>query len=387
MNSFAIIERLVAFPTVSRESNLELIEFVAQLLRQSGVASQLVHSQDRRKASLLATIGPLERPGAILSGHTDVVPIDGQNWTRPAFDATLSDGRLYGRGTTDMKSFVGCAISAAIKASKVRLQAPLHLALSYDEEVGCIGVRGLLEVMANRIPRQSVCIVGEPTSMQVGLGHKGKVAARVTCLGREGHSAFAPIALNAIHLGCEFVEAVRRQQARIVEDGARDAEYEIPYTTLHVGTIKAGTVLNVVPNRCELEFEIRNVAADQSEEILGILRTEAAEISARARVVAQEAGVEVDVTNSYPGIETAVHAPVVSFVKSLTDEANTCKLPFGTEAGLFRERLGAPTVICGPGSMQQGHIRDEYIEVEQIERCDKMLGRLVGRLTDGDLPP
>ncbi|GGI27297.1 MULTISPECIES: acetylornithine deacetylase [Bradyrhizobium] len=383
MDSIAIIQRLVAFPTVSQESNLNLIDFVVQLLRENGVTCRLVYSQDGRKASLLATIGPDDRPGAILSGHTDVVTADDQSWTKPPFSATRQDGKLYGRGTADMKGFVGCAISAALKASKTRLNAPLYLALSYDEEIGCVGVRGLLDSMVNELQRQSFCIVGEPTNMNVAIGHKGKVAARVTCVGRECHSALAPTGINAIHLGCEFVEAIRREQAKLCDEGARDASYEIPYTTLHVGTIKSGGMLNIVPSRCELEFEIRNVAAEIPEEILSRLRTRASEIANGARTIASEAAINIDVVNSYPGLNIACDAPVVHLVKSLTGDANVVKVPFGTEAGLFLQRLGVPTIVCGPGSMQQGHKPDEFIEIDQIDRCDKMLDRLIDRLASG----
>ena len=214
------------------------------------------------KANLYATIGPADRPGVMLSGHTDVVPVDGQAWTHPPFALTRRDGRLYGRGAADMKGFVACALAAALRAARRRLRAPLHLALSYDEEVGCIGVRRLIDVLAEAPVRPAFCIVGEPTSMAVATGHKGKTALRATCVGREAHSALAPLAVNALHLGCDLVAAIRARQAEIAASGARDGDYDVPYTTLHVGRMSGGTALNIVPNRCEVEFEIRNLAAD-----------------------------------------------------------------------------------------------------------------------------
>jgi acetylornithine deacetylase len=384
MDSIHILERLIAFPTVSRDSNLDLITYVAHALREHGIASQLVPSHDGRKANLFATVGPADRPGIMLSGHTDVVPVDGQNWTVPPFALTERDGKLYGRGTADMKGFLACALAAAINASKKQLKTPLHLAFSYDEEVGCLGVRSLIEVMRSAPYRPLLCIVGEPTSMQVATGHKGKIAARAICKGREGHSALAPLALNAIHLGCDFISALRREQDRLAREGARDGDYDIPYTTVHVGKINAGVALNIVPNLCQIDFEIRNVAEDDPEAILDGLRAEAARVAAEASSLAPEAAIEIEIVNSYPGLVTPASSKAVAFVKSLTGANGTIKLAYGTEGGLFSRDLGTPTVVCGPGSMAQGHKPDEYVSIEQIRRCDEMLARLVDRLINAN---
>ncbi|RUX32453.1 acetylornithine deacetylase [Mesorhizobium sp. M2A.F.Ca.ET.042.01.1.1] len=383
MGSIDILERLIAFPTVSRESNLDLISCVADLLETSGIASQLIHSADGHKANLFATIGPADRPGIMLSGHTDVVPVDGQNWTLPPFAMTERDGRLYGRGAADMKGFVASALAACLKASKMALRTPLHLALSYDEEVGCLGVRDLIEMLSAAPRRPLLCMVGEPTNMQVATGHKGKLAARAVCRGREGHSALAPLALNAIHLGCDFVRALRDEQERLARDGVRDGDYDIPYTTVHVGKINAGVALNIVPNLCEVDFEIRNVAADGAMGILDRLRSAAARIAAEAASIAPEAAIDIEITNTYPGLDTPAASEAVAFVKSLTGANDTMKVAFGTEGGLFSRDLGTPSVVCGPGSMAQGHKPDEYVSVEQLRRCDETLERLLSRLTDG----
>ncbi|RUX09802.1 acetylornithine deacetylase [Mesorhizobium sp. M8A.F.Ca.ET.059.01.1.1] len=383
MDSIRILERLIAFPTVSRDSNLDLIGYVTDLLEASGVACQIVRSADGHKANLFATIGPADRPGVMLSGHTDVVPVDGQNWTLPPFEMTKRDGRLYGRGATDMKGFVACALAACVKASKMALRTPLHLALSYDEEVGCLGVRDLIEMLSAAPQRPLLCIVGEPTNMQVATGHKGKLAACAICRGREGHSALAPLALNAIHLGCDFVRALRDEQERLARDGARDGDYDIPYTTVHVGKINAGVALNIVPNLCQVDFEIRNVAADNAAGILDRLRIAAARIAEDAASIAAEAAIEIEITNTYPGLDTPAASAAVAFVKSLTGANDTMKVAFGTEGGLFSRDLGTPAVVCGPGSMAQGHKPDEFVSVEQLRRCDGMLDRLLERLTDG----
>lgn len=384
-DSIHILEKLIAFPTVSRQSNLDLVSYVAGLLDAHGIASRIIHSEDGQKANLFATVGPGDAPGVMLSGHTDVVPVDGQDWTAPPFEMTERDGRLYGRGATDMKGFVATALAAMIKASGMKLLTPLHLALSYDEEIGCIGVRSLIDMLRETPRKPLLCIVGEPTEMQVATGHKGKIGARAFCRGREGHSALAPLALNAIHLGCDFVAAIRREQERLANEGLRDLDYDIPYTTLHVGKIHAGVALNIVPNLCEIDFEIRNVAADDPGQILDGLRDEAARIASASRAIAPEAGIDIEIFNTYPGLDTPPDSRAVAFVKSLTGANGTMKVAFGTEGGLFSRDLGTPTVVCGPGSMAQGHKPDEFVSLEQMKRCEEMLTNLLQRLAENRL--
>lgn len=381
MDSIEILEKLIAFPTVSSASNLALVHYVADLLGQFAIDTQLIKSQEGGKANLFATIGPADVPGVMLSGHTDVVPTDGQNWTVPPFEMTEGDGKLYGRGTADMKGFVACALAVSLKAGRTPLARPLHLALSYDEEVGCLGVRCLIDSLRQSVVRPSLCIVGEPTSMKVAAGHKGKIAARAVCIGRDGHSALAPLALNAIHLACDFVVALREEQQHLAQEGAHDDDYDISYTTIHVGRIDGGRALNIVPNRCEVDFEIRNVAADSAEAILDNLRRRAALIADRATRQAPEAAIEISVVNGYPGLDTPASGEAVAFVRSLTGSNETIKVAFGTEGGLFSRDLGTPSVVCGPGSMAQGHKPDEFVSIEQIRKCDAMLERLIERLT------
>jgi acetylornithine deacetylase len=263
------------------------------------------------------------------------------------------------------------------------LQVPLHLALSHDEEVGCVGVRSLVSFLKDAAPKPCLCIVGEPTNMQVATGHKGKIAARAVCTGQEGHSALAPRFLSAIHLGCDFVAALRREQDRLATEGGYDGDYDIPYTTVHVGKMHAGLALNIVPYLCEIEFEIRNVAVDDAEEILGRLRMEARHIAEKAAPVASGAAIDIAVVNAYPGLNTPEASPAVDFVKSLTGTHETMKVAFGTEGGLFSRDAGIPAVICGPGSMEQGHKPDEFVSIEQLCRCDEMLDRLLERAVIG----
>ncbi|GAB0113202.1 acetylornithine deacetylase [Acidisoma sp. C75] len=383
MDSIDILAKLIAFPTVSRDSNLALIHYVAGLLGDHGIVCEIIPDHAHNKANLFASIGPADRPGVLLSGHSDVVPVDGQNWTLPPFEMTERDGRLYGRGAADMKGFVACALSAMLRAAQRELQTPLHLALSYDEELGCLGVHSLLDMLRAAPVRPRLCIVGEPTEMTVATGHKGKVGAHAIARGREGHSALAPLALNAIHLGCDFVAAIRAEQTRIEREGPRDGDYDIPYTTLHVGRFNAGVALNIVPNHCALDFEIRNVAADDPSVIMERLRQAAAGIVARAAEHAPEAAIDIEIFNTYPGLDTPRTSDAVAFVKSLTGGNATIKVAFGTEGGLFSAELGVPTVVCGPGSMMQGHKPDEFVSIEQLRRADAMLAALERHLVQG----
>lgn len=383
MQTADILARLIGFDTTSSKPNLALMDWVQELLAAAGITAQIIPDASGGKANLYATIGPQDRPGVMLSGHTDVVPVDGQVWTRPPFVLTKAGGRYYGRGATDMKGFVASALAAALMAARRPLATPLHLALSYDEEVGCLGVASLIDMLAHAPHLPAMCIVGEPTGMQVATGHKGKIALRATCTGREGHSALAPMALNALHLGADFLGALRRLQDEVAASGLRDGDYDVPYTTLHVGKMQGGVQVNIVPNLCTLDFEIRNLAGDDPQALIDRLRLEADRITAPLKAAFPEAAITIDRLWDYPGLGTPSSAPVVQFVKSLTGANGTMKVAFGTEGGLFSTRLGIPTVICGPGSMAQGHKPDEWVSVEQITRCDAMLAALLDRLEAG----
>jgi len=379
-DTISILDQLIGFPTVSRDSNKALIAYVADLLKDYGIESEVIDNPEGTKANLYASTGPSRLGGVMLSGHTDVVPIDGQNWTLPAFAMTERDGRLYGRGTADMKGFVAAAIASMIAASKLPLAQPLHLALSYDEEVGCLGVPSLLQMKADTDTCPSLCIVGEPTEMKLATGHKGKTAIRADCCGKEAHSALAPTAVNALHLACDLVAEIRTLQSEIALHGAKDHDFNIPYTTLHAGILEGGVQINIVPNYARLAYEIRNIAQDDPMEILDTLKARIAPVINKAREIAPEADIEMTITNSYPGLNTPLDHDMVSFMKSLTGSNATIKVAFGTEGGLFSRDLGIPTLVCGPGSMDQGHKPDEYITAAQLSECDAMLASLNQRL-------
>jgi len=276
-----------------------------------------------------------------------------------------------------MKGFLACVLSLVGRMAGTKLSKPIHLAFSHDEEVGCIGVRSLIDELEKRPVKPSFAIVGEPTLMRLATGHKGKIAARATCCGVEGHSALAPKALNAIHLACEFVGFIRGSQEEIVEDGLREEGYDVPYTTLHVGQIEGGTALNIVPGKCTVDFEIRNIGRDDATAILDRLMEGAARIAMKRKPAFPQADIRVDVVNEYPGLTTPLDSEVVRFASRVVDHPYPLNVAFGTEAGLFSSRLGVPAVVCGPGSMEQGHKPDEYIALSQIEACDRMMDRLL----------
>ncbi|MDF3904163.1 acetylornithine deacetylase [Paracoccus sp. AS002] len=376
-----ILRRLVAYETLSRRPNLNLLDYVEGLLVPAGARVERFAHADGSRANLWATIGPEGPGGVVLSGHTDVVPVAGQDWSVDPFALTERDGRYYGRGTADMKGFVAAAVHAAIRAARRELRRPLHLALSYDEEIGCMGVRGMIEALAARPDRPALCIVGEPTGMRIATGHKGKLACRACCHGREGHSALAPNALNALHLGAAFIASLQARQQELVRAGARDPAYDIPFSTIHAGLMQGGTALNIVPNRCEIDFEIRNIVADDPAAILAAIAGDAEAIAAPHRARFPEARIEIETVSGYPGLDAPEDAPAVRLLRRITgQDGPVIKVAFGTEGGLFHQGLGMSTAICGPGFMEQGHKPDEFIAAEQLAACDRMLSRLLDAL-------
>ena len=380
LSSIEILEKLISFPTISKTPNIELINWVSELLGSFGIRSTILRNEDGSRANLFATSSDTLEPGIMLSGHTDVVPTDGQNWHTNPFELKQSGGKLFGRGTADMKGFCASAIRIMCEASKKKLNTPLHLALSFDEEIGCIGVRSLIEMLKTSPVKPKMCIVGEPTLLAVASGHKGKIALQTTCKGIEGHSALAPLALNALHLGTDFVNIIREVQKEIINKGNEDNDYDVPYTTLHVGKMNGGVALNIVPNICTIDWEIRNLANDSTETILTRVK-ELVELNLQ-EYKNPEAEIFWQETFSYPGLGTDINSEIINFVRSLTGTNNTIKVAFGTEGGLFHKEVGIPTVVCGPGSMLQGHKPNEFITVEQMDRCDLMMANLLSSLKE-----
>ena len=383
MTTIEILKTLIAFPTISADSNMKLVDYCSDQLIKVGAEVKIIKNDNGTKANLFATVGPRNIPGVLLSGHTDVVPIEGQSWTVPAFEMTNKDNKLYGRGTADMKSFLACALHTALKASHMNLTTPLHLALSYDEEIGCVGVRSMIEMLKKAPFVPLFCIVGEPTLMQIATEHKGKVNVSVKLKGKEAHSALSTSGLNAIYLASEMINEIRLIQDEIKKQFAHDDEYEIPHTTLHVGKIEGGVALNIVPNSANFLFEIRNLPEDDPNIILAKIRRSAESILTKYLKDFPTAKIQIEVTNQYPSLTTSKNSDVVNLLKSLTGNNSTFKVSFGTEGGLFSSELKIPTAICGPGSMSQGHKPDEYVSIDQINKCEEILSQLLLKLQTG----
>lgn len=377
MDTLSLLEKLVGFDTTVRTSNLELVDFVESYLRDRGFRLTRVTAPEGDRAGIFAAIGPEGAGGVMLSAHTDVVPVSGQHWTRPPFRLTREGERLFGRGTTDMKGYLASMLSLADRAARMDLAEPLKLSISYDEEIGCVGIQSMIEGLVPAIGLPRLCLVGEPTEMQVAIGHKGKAAFRAFCHGQSGHSALAPQFVNALHTATDLVTELRVLQDCYATEGARDAAYGVPYSTIHVGTLSGGRALNIVPDRAEMDLEFRHLVADDPDEIRTRIHAAAERVSARYTSVAR---IEVTEVNAYPGLEVAEQAEVTRFAKAAAQRNDTTKVVFGTEAGIFNA-LGIPTVVCGPGSMdEQGHKPDEYIKLSQLAACDAMLDRAVDTL-------
>jgi acetylornithine deacetylase len=379
--SLAILEKLISFPTVSKDSNLALTEYVQRFLGELGIQSSVVYNEEKTKANLWTTIGPSNMAGVALSAHTDVVPVVGQNWSSDPFEMARRDGKLYGRGTADMKGFIACCLAMAARVDQSKLTSPIHFAFSYDEEIGCIGVRRLLDMLKTLPFRPRFCIVGEPTMLQVVTAHKGKLGFRVTAHGLEAHSSLAPIGVNAIYMACDLIAEIRHIQDDLAAHGARDGEYEVAYTTLHVGKMSGGVAMNIVPNDASFDFEIRYLPKDDQHAIVARIKQSARDVAKRYAHVFADARFVFSDLQSYPALDTPVDSEVVNFVRALTGGNSTGKITFGTEGGLFQQELGIPAVVCGPGNIAVAHKPDEYVSEEQMQLCDDMLGRLVERLS------
>lgn len=383
MDSETLLAKLISFDTTSRLSNLELIHFVRDFLAQRGVNSNVVADRSHTKATLFASIGPAERPGFLLAGHTDVVPVDGQKWTSDPFLLSRRDGRLYGRGSADMKGFIASVLASVPLFIRLPLNTPIHLAFTCDEELGCIGLRELLEDSLCLPVSARMGIVGEPTSMRVVGEHKGKVAMRVQVRGQEGHSSNPAAGVNAVEYAAELIAFIHGLNEEKKSLGPFDVQYEVPHTTLHVGSVHGGTALNIVPAECTFEFEIRYLPEDTAQPILERIRGFAAdELEPAMKKVNPSCGIAFHEKFSYPGLCLSPDAEVVTFVKSLLDSnAAPGKIAFGTEAGLYQQLCGIPMAVCGPGDIGNAHQADEYVEVRQLAACDLLLGRLAEALS------
>lgn len=372
------LEKLIAFPTVSRDSNLGLIEWVRDELAGYGLTSRLTYDREHRKANLLATIG-MARDGAglMLSGHTDVVPVDGQQWNTDPFRATISDDRIYGRGAADMKGFIAAVLTAVPQMLEASERSCFHIALSYDEEVGCLGVPRLIEDLCRSGARPGACIVGEPTEMRLVIGHKGASVYRCRIHGRAQHSARAPNGVNAINFAACLISRLREIDARLRRSEKRHASYNVGHSTLNVGVIRGGVASNIVAEDCEFRFDIRHLPWTDARAIVQELEVFARnELLPDMHRIAPEASIAFECVGEVPALETDEDQAIVRLASQLLETtAPPARVGFGSEAGLF-DAVGIPTVICGPGSIAQAHQADEFVTFEQLGRIERFLRKL-----------
>ncbi|HEX7776247.1 MAG TPA: acetylornithine deacetylase [Parvibaculum sp.] len=372
-----MIAKLISFDTTSRNSNLELIAFVEDYLSGHGVASRLIANEDDTKANLFATLGPADKAGGIvLSGHTDVVPIDGQDWSSDPFTVVERDGRLYGRGTSDMKSFVGAALAAVPDFLARGPQIPIHFALSYDEEVGCLGVRPMIDAVIRALPKPQVVIVGEPSDMKVVNAHKGIQSYNTTVTGLEFHSSQTQQGVSAIQYATELISFLMELAEEMRGRGDASGRFRPPYTTINVGIINGGTALNIIPRKCSFLWEYRALPGADTDEIVTRFNTFAAEkVLPRMRAVYPGANIETVVRAQSPGLAPMDGDPGETLVMKLARCNSAEAVSYNTEAGLF-QLADIPTVVCGPGSIDQAHKPDEFIELAQIVECERFMQRL-----------
>jgi acetylornithine deacetylase len=375
LSTIDLISRLVSFDTTSRNSNLDIIGFIEDYLDRQGVTSIRVDYRAGSKTNLYATIGPDGPGGIVLSGHTDVVPVDGQDWSSDPFTLTERNGALYGRGTADMKGFLAVALAAVPMFKATLLKRPIHLAFSCDEEVGCRGVRPLIQHIAEHLPKPAAVIVGEPTMMQVVDMHKTALSFETEVTGREAHSSAAHQGVNAIMMAGELIQELNRIQRELIARADPGLGFDPPYTTVSIGTITGGTAKNIVPRRCSFVWETRLLPRDDPGEVPEKLRKFADKILPEMKAVAEEASILTRIFNSVPGLKPDTASPALNLALQLTGENDKSAVSYATEAGLFQE-AGMAAIICGPGSIEQAHKPNEFIARGELERCEDFMRRL-----------
>ncbi len=377
-----ILKTLISFDTVSHKSNLPLIAWVEDYLKEHGIASQRIYDETGEKANLIATIGPADVPGIILSGHVDVVPVEGQPWSTDPFEATIIDDKMYGRGSSDMKGFDACVLAAVPQMIAADLKTPLHICFSYDEEVGCIGVRSAITEFAGWPVRPKACIVGEPTGMQVVTGHKSKHSVRVTVRGKAGHSSLAPDFVNAVEYAARLTVYISDMGRELAAKGKTDPLYDCIHSTAHVGLMNGGTQLNIVPEHASFDFEFRTIAEDDPTALVQqVMDYAQAELVPAMQAVNPDTGIDFEPLTEVDGLQISEDAEVVTLAKSLAKRNDHAKVAYGTEGGLFQTMADIPTVVIGPGSIDRAHKADEYITLDELSAGSAFIERLIERCT------
>lgn len=368
-NDIRILSDLVACPSVSDRSNLDVIDYIEAYLDGHGAETRRLASPDGDKANLVARIGPDAPGGLILSGHTDVVPVEGQAWDTDPFSLTRVGDRLYGRGAADMKGFIAGALACVPELVRLPLAKPVYFCLSYDEELGCLGVHGLIDHLKERGISPDLCIVGEPTGMEVGLAHKGNRTYRLAFTGEAAHSSRAPTVVNAVAYAARFVSAVTEEAAGFATAGPFQDGFDVPHTTVHVGVMNGGTQVNIVPDLCVVDMEIRYLPGEDADALAErFVFGPAGKLNDEMAARGAGCGVAVADVYSYPAFSMPADDPAVLLAKRCGGKNADVKLSFGTEAGCFTRAMNIPVVVCGPGDIAQAHKPDEFVTVEQLAR-------------------
>lgn len=371
MNAVEMLAKLIGFDTTTRLSNIPLIEFVEHYLDEYKIPHIRV-DYENGKTNLFATIGPDIVGGIVLSGHTDVVPVDGQVWRSDPFVMDERDGHLYGRGTADMKGFIACALSLVPKFKAMNLKRPIHLALSCDEEVGCKGVRPLVAHMRDHLKKPRAVIVGEPTSMKVVNAHKSAVTFSTEVRGRAGHSSLTHQGVNAIMVAADLIGEMNRIRSDLIAEGDPTGRFDPPYSTIHVGVIGGGTAKNIIPQDCSFQWETRLLPKIDPTLVPFRLEKFAKSLEPAMKMVAPESGIATTKTNEVPGLAPEQNSEAEHLALHAAETNSTHAVSYCTEAGLF-QAIGIPTVICGPGNIEQAHKPDEFVSIAQIEMCEKFI--------------
>ncbi|WP_259780710.1 acetylornithine deacetylase [Aestuariispira ectoiniformans] len=378
-NAIDMIGKLVSFDTVSRHSNLELIHYVRDYLAEYGVESTLVFNDDKSKANLYATVGPKVEGGVVLSGHTDVVPVDGQPWSTDPFTVVEKDGKLYGRGTADMKAFSAIGLSLVPEMLKKGLKKPIHFALSYDEEVGCVGAPRMIREMADHLPKPRAVVVGEPTNMEIVNAHKGVNGFQTTVIGHEAHSSQVHRGVSAVMTAAKLIEFLRGIMDEFKASADPANGFEPPYTTVHVGVVNGGTAMNIISRECTFVWDVRNLPWDNPKDVLAKFEAYCAELLPEMQAIAPECSITTVATSAAPGLKPEESGAAEELCRLLSGQNSISVVPYGTEAGQFQE-VGFSTVVCGPGSIDQAHQPDEFIKISQVEEGEAFLRKLIDHL-------
>ena len=375
-SAHAMLAELVHFDTTSRDGNIPLIEFVERYLDSWDISHFRVDYEAGKKTNLFATIGPDIAGGIVLSGHTDVVPVDGQKWASNPFELTERDGRLYGRGTCDMKGFIAVALAMVPQFKTAKLKTPIHLALSCDEEVGCKGVRPLVAHMRDHMKKPRAVIVGEPTSMQVVNSHKGAITFSTEITGHEAHSSLTDQGVNAIMVAGELLGEINRIRKDLTQRGDPTGRFNPPYSTIHVGVIEGGTAKNIIPRRCSFQWETRLLPLANPAEVPTRFENFAATLEPAMKKIASDTGIHNQQTNIVPGLTPEDNSPAEHLALHLANANGTHAVSYCAEAGLFQQ-IGIPAIICGPGSIEQAHKPDEFIDISEMKKCEVFMEKLL----------